>query len=350
MKNYLSIILFLLLVSCHNDDDLIHEVTVPEEVKEFIDLTDPDEKAGQITFINNEKFQEGYVLVNDASANRVYLMDKLESEILTEWNLPAGIGNDAKILENGNLLVALMDEDPAFTFGGYAGRMAIISSDGNVLWDYEYSDENNLSHHDLEMLPNGNILFIAWERVTGEDLENLGYTGGDNELFIEKLIEISPTTNEIVWEWKSRHHLVQDQKATLTTFGVISDHPEKIDINYVDEYNEGSYNGDIMHANALEYDSENDLIYLSVNFYSEVWVIDHSTTTAEAQTGSGGHFNKGGDLVYRFGNPHAYQNNFGERIFYHNHNPTLVPNFNRILVFSNGIPAVDPHSIVYELE
>ena len=35
-----------------------------------------------------------------------------------------------------------------------------------------------------------------------------------------------------------------------------------------------------MHANGLDYDPINDVIYLSVNYYDEIWVIDHSTTTA----------------------------------------------------------------------
>jgi len=62
-----------------------------------------------------------------------------------------------------------------------------------------------------------------------------------------------------------------------------------------------------MHANGIFYDPATDLIYMSVNFYSEVWVIDHSTTTAEAAGNQGGQFNRGGDLVYRFGNPSLFE-------------------------------------------
>jgi len=36
-------------------------------------------------------------------------------------------------------------------------------------------------------------------------------------------------------------------------------------------------------------------------------VIDHSTTTAQAAGHSGGTYGKGGDLLYRWGNPNAYQ-------------------------------------------
>ena len=63
-------------------------------------------------------------------------------------------------------------------------------------------------------------------------------------------------------------------------YGSIASNYTKIDVNYVNKDN-----GDIMHANALAYDAQRDLIYMSVNFYSEVWVIDHNTTTATAQGG-----------------------------------------------------------------
>ena len=69
-----------------------------------------------------------------------------------------------------------------------------------------------------------------------------------------------------------------------------------------------------MHANGLDYDEANDVIYLSVYYYDEVWVIDHSTTTSEAQSSAGGNYNKGGDLIYRFGNPNTY-NSLGNKIF-----------------------------------
>jgi hypothetical protein len=37
-----------------------------------------------------------------------------------------------------------------------------------------------------------------------------------------------------------------------------------------------------------------------------LWVIDHQTTTAQAASHTGGRYNKGGDLLYRWGNPQTY--------------------------------------------
>jgi hypothetical protein len=106
-----------------------------------------------------------------------------------------------------------------------------------------------------------------------------------------------------------------------------------------------------MHSNGLDYDNDKDVIYLSVNYYSEVWVIDHSTSTEEAQTSIGGNYNKGGDLIYRFGNPNTY-NSIGDKIFDRNHFPNLLENGvdgeGNILIYVNG--NTNEQSIVYELE
>ena len=101
-----------------------------------------------------------------------------------------------------------------------------------------------------------------------------------------------------------------------------------------------------MHANGIAYDAQNDLIYLSVNFYSEVWVIDHSVTTQEAATHEGGNFGLGGDLVYRFGNPSTQNILDVPRLFINNHYPNLFEP-NKMLIFTNGGDL--KQSTVYEL-
>ena len=46
--------------------------------------------------------------------------------------------------------------------------------------------------------------------------------------------------------------------------------------------------------NSVAYDEKLDQIVLSVRGFNEIWVIDHSTTTAEARTHSGGRQGMGG--------------------------------------------------------
>ena len=237
-------------------------------------------------------------------------------------------------------------DNPSITFGGFGGIVKIINQDGSIDWEYEYATENYISHHDTELLPNGNVLFIVWEKIDTLEAQANGVVTSV-PIYPETLIEINPSNNQIVWQWRSFDHIVQDVDNSLLNFGSVSQNPQLIDINYDDVDN-----GDIMHANGIDYDHVNDIIYLSVNYYSEIWAIDHSTTIEQAASNTGGNYNKGGDLLYRFGNPSAYDNTEGTRLFYNNHFPNILengePGEGNILVYNNGTD--NAQSIVYELD
>src|SRR5262249_6705360 len=63
---------------------------------------------------------------------------------------------------------------------------------------------------------------------------------------------------------------------------------------------------DWLHMNAVSYDPELDLIVASSPHLSEIWILDHSTTTEQAAGHKGGRYGKGGDLLWRWGNPQHY--------------------------------------------
>ena len=96
-----------------------------------------------------------------------------------------------------------------------------------------------------------------------------------------------------------------------------------------------------MHTNSVAYNPELDQIMLSIHEFSEVWIIDHGTTTAEAASHSGGRRGKGGDLLYRWGNPRAYRtgSNVDQRLFAQHCAhwiPAGLPGAGHMLVFNNG--------------
>lgn len=322
LKKLFYILIFISLLNCSDDNEIPEEIIPPGPVRE-----------------------PSYVLAIKNGGTESFLLDKNGDEVFN-WTFDLNLGNDLELLPDGKLIGMFKTTTPSFTFGGYGGIVKILNIDGSTNWEYEYSTENYLAHHDVELLPNGNVLFLAWERITADIAKQAG-VDTEFDIYPEVLIEVDPDTDEIVWEWHSFDHIIQDRFSNISSFGDIGDNPHLIDINYALREN-----GDIMHANGIDYDRSKDVIYVSVNFYSEVWVIDHSTTKAEARTTSGGNFSKGGNLIYRFGNPEAYNNSEGERLFYNNHFPNFLengePGAGNVLIFVNKDKNVD-QSAVYEL-
>lgn len=321
------------LLSCNDDDSGTPAPNEPVQLTENVEV------------YNGALIDDSYALAIELGQKKVYLLNK-QGEKKREWNFDLNTGNDVELLDNGKLMAMFRSPNTAFSFGGFGGVLKVINPDGTTDWEMTYADENKLAHHDFERLPNGNFLLIAWEKVSADVAQQNG-ANTQNPIYPETIVEINPATMQVVWEWHSFDHIVQDHDSTKDNFGVVANNPQLININY-----QMAENGNIMHANGIDYDAQRDVIYLSVNFFSEVWVIDHSTTTAQAASHSGGNYNKGGDLLYRFGNPEAYNNTHGTRMFYSVHHPNLlgtnVPGSGNILIYNNGSNI--SQSKVYELK
>ena len=199
--------------------------------------------------------------------------------------------------------------NPTMEAGGVGGGIQNIDWDGNILWDYQISDEVYQHHHDIEPLPNGNILVIAWEKKTSAEAFEMGRQVIDNalnQMWSTAILELDYQSGNIVWEWHLWDHLIQDISNEYPNFGVISEHPELFNIN---EGNVGSgttSNGDWFHINAIDYNEELDQIVFSSKLHDEIFIIDHSTTSEEAAGHTGGNCGLGGDFLYRWGNPQNY--------------------------------------------
>jgi hypothetical protein len=111
---------------------------------------------------------------------------------------------------------------------------------------------------------------------------------------------------------------------------------------------------DMYHTNAINYNAALDQIVVSVRHLGEIWIIDHSTTTAEAAGRTGGRWGKGGDLLYRWGNPWIYRRGTkGDQKLGGQHDirwiPEGRPGAGHLLVFNNEIKTPDgTHSAVWE--
>ena len=240
-------------------------------------------------------------------------------------SMPYLVLTDEPGLENSLLYYPCQNSNPIMQAGGVGGQVKIYNWDGDLLWSYTVSgtvqdavSSNGMQHHhDIEPLPNGNILIIAWERLYASEWQTLGVDGVNNSLnqmWSSVILEVEPNLetggSQIVWEWYLKDHLVQDVDPSLTNYGIVSDHPELMDANCGNIGSSGGpggeANGDWMHFNAIDYNEDLDQIVLSSRFQDEIYVIDHSTTTEEAASHTGGNSGKGGDFLYRWGNPQNY--------------------------------------------
>ena len=104
----------------------------------------------------------------------------------------------------------------------------------------------------------------------------------------------------------------------MANYGVVGDHPELADFNYPPSGGGGgggpgggSGGTDWLHLNSVNYNAELDQIVVSVHNTGEIWVIDHSTSMAEAAGHTGGNSGRGGDILFRWGNPQAYDQGTG---------------------------------------
>jgi len=222
------------------------------------------------------------------------------------------------------------------------GGLQRIRWDGSLAWDYRYTASGCTCHHDVKCLPNGNVLMIVWVTKTRNQAIQAGrnpskITG--NTFTPDKVIEVKPTgptSGDVVWEWNVWDHLIQDYDSAKDNYGVVGDHPELIDVNFGDDFV-----GDWLHTNSLDYDPNFDQVLVDVHNFDEVWVIDHSTTTEEAASHTGGHYGHGGDLLYRWGNPQTYRHGTDtDQIFFGQHDATWIkpgyPGAGHIMVFNNG--------------
>ena len=290
---------------------------------------------------------DGYTLLNPWLSKNTYLIDN-DGDILHMWESEYTGTLPAYLLENGNLLRTSAINNWLWLFegwhGGLGGRVEMFDWDGNLIWNFEYIGDDYCLHNDIEVLPNGNILMIVWDNKTISEAIAAGSDPNDNEInengymLVDYIIEVEPFFPEggdIVWEWHAWDHLIQDIDTSKNNYGVIADHPELIDINI-----EGRFY-DLTHINSVEYIEEFDQIILSPRHYNEIWVIDHSTTTEEAAGHTGGNSGKGGDLLYRWGNPRNYgAGTKNDQKLYGQHDPRWIkdglPGAGHITIYNNG--------------
>ena len=277
----------------------------------------------------------GYTLYSNGAATDAYLVDTANVTVKSWTGLTGGTGYSSYLAPGGTLVRSVKVTNSVFNGGGASGRVQKVDYSGAITWDYTHSSTTYYTHHDHCLLPNGNVLLISYELKTqaqltaaGGTITSLGTTG----IWPEKIIEVQPTgatTGNIVWEWHVWDHLVQNVNSSAANYQTsIVNHPELLNINY-------NTQKDWMHSNGIDYNPILDQIALSSHNMNEWYIIDHSTTTAQAASHSGGNSGKGGDFLYRWGNPLAYQAS-GTKYLNVTHDVHWVPEFPGVAYANSG--------------
>jgi len=342
--------------------------------------------------VKDPKALNGYTLVAPMNSTKAHLID-LEGRVVKTWDTGVTPALSTYLLENGNLLRSgNLGAKGKIQGAGGGGRVLEFNWDGAPVWDYTYVSNTSQPHHDIHKMPNGNVLLIVWDKKTKEEAIAAGRrpdTLRADHLLADAIIEVKPTgktTGEIVWEWHTWDHLVQDFDKTKANYGNVAKKAELVDVNfgsgmlanlmsnkadlaklrdlgYVGNapkdkddkgpdgkgpfrrgpggFGPGGISPDWTHFNSVAYNADLDQIVISVHDFSEIWVIDHGTNTQEAAGHAGGKQGKGGDLLYRWGNPKVYRSgtNADQRLFaQHNAHwiPKGLPGAGNMLIFNNG--------------
>lgn len=311
----------------------------------FFEILTAQPNVGLIHY--SDKTFGGYTLFAPGYSKQTFLIDNC-GYVINVWQ-----GSDVPelavyLLEDGSLLRT----SPEF--------IEKLSWDSELLWYFNYKENgvNVRPHHDIEPLPNGNVLAIAARKYTVKQAIEKGRNPNKitNEVEIDGILEIEPTgqlTGKLIWEWSAFDHLVQDFDSTKLNFGNIAKNKRRLDINFSLHQNEGLE--DWLHVNAVEYHPVFDQILFSSRSTSEIYIIDHSTNAAEVKTSKGGKSGKGGDFLWRWGNPQVYKSGTEkDRKLFGQHDPKWISKGHifegKISVFNNGFQRYGEYSTVHILK
>ncbi|MEI6766925.1 MAG: aryl-sulfate sulfotransferase [Bacteroidota bacterium] len=292
---------------------------------------------------------KGYTLFAPKQNTMTYLIDN-EGRKIHEWTHSTfAPGQAVYLLEDGDLLRTCMTQGQLGTGGGEGGRIEEYNWNDSLVWSMDYSTPNYMQHHDIKRLPNGNIIMLVVEKRSMAEILQAGFDTSNFQpdvaqhgyMLPDAVVEIQPTYptgGTVVWQWHTWDHLIQEFDNSKDNFGDVSAHPERIDCAGDHRKLPAFWN----HMNCIDYNPEFNQIVLSVRGNSEAWVIDHSTTTSEAAGHAGGTFGKGGDLLYRWGNPLTYQaGTVSDEKYYEQHDVEWIkpgnPGAGNLLCFNNGV-------------
>ena len=260
----------------------------------------------ELIYHDPERAYQGYTIFTPMLGRNAYLID-MNGEVIHTWPIPASwrdpeIRESARLLEDGMLARSKTVGD-----GSTPGTYQLVDWDGTVVWEYESDREDLSGHHDFRFIRNPKLgqrtlIYSATRETPHEKILALGADPALRESYDTRpdgLVEVDMDGN-IVWEWNISDHVVQDFGPNLPGYGVVSEHPGKLDINFGP-----GVSGNWIHMNGWDFNEVLDHVVINNSRMSEFYVVDHGATFVPGDPRRSRELaaSDAGDFIYRWGNP-----------------------------------------------
>ena len=190
------------------------------------------------------KASPGYTLFSPFRGQNTYLID-MSGNVVHYWPYPKGwsmegseaVEKHARLLRDGTLLRGTIDRAGK---GGRSGAIyQIMDWDGQVIWEHDEERPGYTPHHEFRMIWNPKLeertlLYVSSKDMTHEEAIALGVDPALRDDYSSRpdgVVEVDMDGN-VIWEWNIADHVVQDVVESLSTYGVVSDHSGKMDLNF----------------------------------------------------------------------------------------------------------------------
>ena len=261
------------------------------------------------------KASPGYTLFSPFRGQNTYLID-MSGNVVHYWPYPKGwsmegseaVEKHARLLRDGTLLRGTIDRVGK---GGRSGAIyQIMDWDSQVIWEHDEERPGYTPHHEFRMIWNPKLeertlLYVSSKDMTHEEAIALGVDPALRDDYSSRpdgVVEVDMDGN-VIWEWNIADHVVQDVVESLPTYGVVSDHFGKMDLNF-----SSGVSGDWIHINAMDYNEALDHLVVNNSRFSESYVIDHGATfvPGDPEESIALAASNAGDFIFRWGNPCVY--------------------------------------------
>ena len=266
------------------------------------------------------KASQGYTLFSPFRGKNTYLID-MHGNVVHYWPYPEGwsspgaeaVEKHARLLRDGTLFRGTVNRNaPPRAAGGMGGAgYQQYNWDGELLWEHVEERPGYTAHHDFVVIWNPKLeqrtlLYIATKQKTHDEVMALGADPSLSENYQsspEGIVEVDMDGN-VVWEWNLSDHVVQDIDPSLSNYGIVSENPGKMDINF----SNSGVSGGWIHGNALDYNETLDHLVINNSTYSESYIIDHGATfiPGDPEASIALAASDAGDFLNRWGNPCVY--------------------------------------------